>query len=235
MMHAIAASAKTNQDGNAKDVISKVVPRMALFGALPPSILPHLVAIRDIVDAPKNPDKKLLRVVQYLIQLACGEGSAGTPVPFSPLTGRAAVCCDVGRSGPCTLAVRVQPVHLCCSHACLHCGIQLRVVALICQLAGAAGRGGGSSCQAGACADMRRVCACAPLKRLQRNCPRCVPRMRTNLMRWTPSGLMCGRSRPITTSARRHSARSRRWRVPASPPTQVGSSLTTDPGSLLIH
>jgi hypothetical protein len=83
----LAATASSSADANGRDVISKVVPRMALFGALPPSILPHLVAVRNLVDSPKNPDRKLLRVIQYLVQLAASDGCAGTPVPFSPLTG----------------------------------------------------------------------------------------------------------------------------------------------------
>jgi hypothetical protein len=40
-----------------------------------------------MLDLPKTGDRKLLRVVNYLIQLAAGEGSAGTVVPFSTLTG----------------------------------------------------------------------------------------------------------------------------------------------------
>jgi hypothetical protein len=40
------------------------------------------------VDLPKTADRKLLRVVNYLVQLAAGEGSAGTVVPFSTLSGK---------------------------------------------------------------------------------------------------------------------------------------------------
>lgn len=60
---------------------------MALFGAMPPSILPALVSVRTKVDLPKTADRKLLRIVNYMVQLACGEGSAGTVVPFSTLLG----------------------------------------------------------------------------------------------------------------------------------------------------
>jgi hypothetical protein len=42
------------------------------------------------VDLPKTADRKLLRVVNYLVQLAAGEGSAGTVVPFSTLSGEQA-------------------------------------------------------------------------------------------------------------------------------------------------
>ena len=42
--------------------------------------------------------RKLLRVINYLIQLACGDGSAGTPVPFSPLIGGAAAAAPTRRS-----------------------------------------------------------------------------------------------------------------------------------------
>jgi len=55
--------------------------------AMPPSILPALVSVRTKVDLPKTADRKLLRIVNYLIQLAAGEGSAGTVVPFSTLLG----------------------------------------------------------------------------------------------------------------------------------------------------
>eukprot|EP00879_Flechtneria_rotunda_P022502 GHRR01023753.1.p1 GENE.GHRR01023753.1~~GHRR01023753.1.p1 ORF type:complete len:1357 (+),score=559.90 GHRR01023753.1:692-4762(+) len=66
---------------------------MTLFGGLPPSVLPMLVAVRMKVDMPKTADRKLLRVVNYLIQLAAGEGSAGTVVPFSTLTGSSMPVC----------------------------------------------------------------------------------------------------------------------------------------------
>lgn len=67
--------------------MTRVLNRMTLFGSLPPSILPMLVSVRLKVDMPKTADRKLLRVVNYLIQLAAGEGSAGTVVPFSTLVG----------------------------------------------------------------------------------------------------------------------------------------------------
>lgn len=60
---------------------------MVLFGALPPSMLPALVSVRTKVDLPKTADRKLLRLVNYLIQLAAGEGAAGTVVPFTTLLG----------------------------------------------------------------------------------------------------------------------------------------------------
>lgn len=83
------ANALTSQDAtsNSKELFGKILNRMALFGALPPSILPVLVSVRVKVDMPKTADRKLLRVVNYLIQLAAGEGSAGTVVPFSTLIG----------------------------------------------------------------------------------------------------------------------------------------------------
>lgn len=83
-----AAAAVTSEDG-AKEAIAKVLPRLVLFGALPPSIVPVLLSIRKALDVQKHVDKKLLRLTYYLIQLACGDGSAGTTMPFSPLTGGA--------------------------------------------------------------------------------------------------------------------------------------------------
>lgn len=83
-----AAAALNSSDAKeAKEVFTKVLSRLALFGALPPSILPALVSVRMKVDLPKTADRKLLRIVNYLIQLAAGEGSAGTVVPFSPMLG----------------------------------------------------------------------------------------------------------------------------------------------------
>lgn len=83
-----AAEALNSTDGSSKELIAKVLIRMTLFGSLPPSILPMLVSVRVKVDLPKTADRKLLRVVNYLIQLAAGEGSAGTVVPFSTLVGK---------------------------------------------------------------------------------------------------------------------------------------------------
>jgi hypothetical protein len=47
----------------------------------------HKLTVLLQVDMPKTADRKLLRVVNYLVQLAAGEGSAGTVVPFSTLSG----------------------------------------------------------------------------------------------------------------------------------------------------
>ncbi|KAF6252279.1 hypothetical protein COO60DRAFT_1704362 [Scenedesmus sp. NREL 46B-D3] len=82
------ATALNATDGSGREVISKVLVRLTLFGSLPPSILPMLVSVRLKVDLPKTADRKLLRVVNYLVQLAAGEGSAGTVVPFSTLSGQ---------------------------------------------------------------------------------------------------------------------------------------------------
>jgi hypothetical protein len=68
-------------------MVSKALPRLTLFGAMPPSILPVLLSIRKLLDVHKSVDRKLLRLTYYMIQLACGDGSAGTTLPFSPLTG----------------------------------------------------------------------------------------------------------------------------------------------------
>ena len=84
------ASVKPGDAASSTEVVGKVVPRLTLYGALPPSILPVLLSIRTLLDLPKTGDRKLLRIVNYLIQLACGDGSAGTVVPFSPLVGELA-------------------------------------------------------------------------------------------------------------------------------------------------
>jgi hypothetical protein len=88
-LHLPAGAALNSSDSKeAKEVFTKVLSRLALFGALPPSILPALVSVRTKVDLPKTADRKLLRIVNYLIQLVSGEGSAGTVVPFSTLLGK---------------------------------------------------------------------------------------------------------------------------------------------------
>ncbi|GBF93132.1 hypothetical protein Rsub_05861 [Raphidocelis subcapitata] len=81
------AAAATAEDG--KETVAKVLPRLVLFGALPPSILPVLLSVRSSLDVHKNVDKKLLRLTYYLIQLACSDGSAGTTLPFSVMTASA--------------------------------------------------------------------------------------------------------------------------------------------------
>jgi hypothetical protein len=80
-----AAEATGAED--AKELITKTLPRLALFGALPPSILPVLLSVRKALDVHKGINKKLLRLTYYLIQLVCGDGSAGTVLPFSLLAG----------------------------------------------------------------------------------------------------------------------------------------------------
>jgi hypothetical protein len=92
-----AAEAGTAED--AKEAIAKTLPRLALFGALPPSILPVLLSVRKALDVHKNVNKKLLRLAYYLIQLACSDGSGGTVLPFSLLAGARARTCMGGR-GP---------------------------------------------------------------------------------------------------------------------------------------
>lgn len=87
-VHPAAAALNSSESKESKEVFSKVLSKLTLFGALPPSILPMLVSVRVKVDLPKTADRKLLRIVNYLTQLASGEGSAGTIVPFSPLMGK---------------------------------------------------------------------------------------------------------------------------------------------------
>ncbi|KAI8463169.1 MAG: hypothetical protein J3K34DRAFT_496513, partial [Monoraphidium minutum] len=82
-----APAAATAEDG--REIVAKALPRLALFGALPPSILPVLLGVRKLLDVNKSADRKLLRLTFYFIQLACGDGSAGTTIPFSPLTASA--------------------------------------------------------------------------------------------------------------------------------------------------
>jgi hypothetical protein len=88
-----ASSEREEARLEARAAAARVLPRLVLFGALPPSSLPTLVAARRFLDNPSakpaSVDRKLLRLAGYLLQVAAGEGSAGTPVPFSPLVGGA--------------------------------------------------------------------------------------------------------------------------------------------------
>lgn len=124
-----AAEALNSSDGSAQEVVAKVLTRITLFGSLPPSILPMLVSVRVKVDLPKTADRKLLRVVNYLIQLASGEGSAGTVVPFSTLIGGLMAQTSAARSGlhnSCTDSILYY------RRGCMHLGSSLRTDTCCC-------------------------------------------------------------------------------------------------------
>lgn len=100
-MPCVAAAAPTQEDG--REIAAKALARLALFGALPPSILPVLLGVRAmLLDGGKgaSANRKVLRLANYMIQLACSDGSAGTPMPFSPLTG------GCGAAGLCVFCYR---------------------------------------------------------------------------------------------------------------------------------
>jgi hypothetical protein len=54
---------------------------MAQFGDIPPAILPVLVAFKKLPEDKKT-QRKLLRLLDYFVQLLSGEGTAGSVVPF---------------------------------------------------------------------------------------------------------------------------------------------------------
>jgi hypothetical protein len=54
---------------------------MAQFGDVPPAILPVLIAFKKLPEDKKT-ERKLLRLVEYFVQLLSGEGTAGSVVPF---------------------------------------------------------------------------------------------------------------------------------------------------------
>lgn len=83
----VLAAAQSGQDASGQELAAKVLPRLALFGQLPPALIPHLTALRQQPDG-KPQDRKLLRLVNYLLQVAISAGSGGTTLPFSPLSGQ---------------------------------------------------------------------------------------------------------------------------------------------------
>lgn len=68
------------------DGMPRPLVRLAQHGALPSRLLKDLLAIRRRSETQKA-DRRLLRVVDYLIQLLCGDTNAGTPVAYTAQTG----------------------------------------------------------------------------------------------------------------------------------------------------
>jgi hypothetical protein len=94
-----AASAKFGSPESIKEVAAKVLPRIAQFGNVPPAILPVLVALKKLPEDKKT-ERKLLRLVNYFVQLLAGEGTAGSVVPFHASQHGQLVEPAVGQFGP---------------------------------------------------------------------------------------------------------------------------------------
>jgi hypothetical protein len=94
-----AASAKFSSPESVKEVAAKVLPRIAQFGNVPPAILPVLVALKKLPEDKKT-ERKLLRLVNYFVQLLAGEGTAGSVVPFHASQHGQLVESAVGQFGP---------------------------------------------------------------------------------------------------------------------------------------
>lgn len=76
----VLAAANGGDEKAVKEGLGKVLPRLTQVGSLPLTLLPQLCELRRVTAAS---DLKLLRLVNYLIQVLVGDGSAGTPVPFN--------------------------------------------------------------------------------------------------------------------------------------------------------
>ena len=59
--------------GNAKQLATFALPRLALFGALPPSLVPQLLPVTT------SEDRRAAQLAYYLLQVQLGIGIAGTP------------------------------------------------------------------------------------------------------------------------------------------------------------
>lgn len=78
----------TNSDEKASsDFYSKLVlARLAQYGQLPSSLLGDFLNIREKLASPKG-DRRILRTVDYFIQLLSGDTNAGTPIAYNAQTG----------------------------------------------------------------------------------------------------------------------------------------------------
>ena len=59
--------------GNTKQLATFALPRLALFGALPPSLVPQLLPVTT------SEDRRAAQLSYYLLQVQLGIGIAGTP------------------------------------------------------------------------------------------------------------------------------------------------------------
>ena len=59
--------------GNPKQVAAFALPRLALFGALPPSLVPQLLPIT------LSDERRAAQLAYHLLQVQLGIGIAGTP------------------------------------------------------------------------------------------------------------------------------------------------------------
>lgn len=81
-------SVKSNDDkAVAKDVIERQVARLLQFGSITIKTVKPLLQALQQNNSKDADDRSLVRVLFYLVQLALGDGSAGTPMPVPPSKG----------------------------------------------------------------------------------------------------------------------------------------------------
>lgn len=66
---------------SARQLATSVLPRLALYGTLPPSLVPQLLPVLA------SEDCRAARLAAYLLQVQLGCGTAGTPT-LPPTRGR---------------------------------------------------------------------------------------------------------------------------------------------------
>lgn len=94
-----ADAIKNSDDKTPKDVIELSLTRLMQFGTMPLPVVQQVLAALTQVD-PRKEDRYHTRIIHYLIQLAYGDGYAGTPLPalakksVFPLTGSELIACS---------------------------------------------------------------------------------------------------------------------------------------------
>jgi hypothetical protein len=107
---------KPGDDTQTTIYAKKVVPRLALFGHLPPSMLPLLLQFSYAPS--KKATLRLQRLVNYMVQMIVGDGSAGTCLPVGvPSTSTCNAPCLLG-SAPSLPATPPSAVQCHCIAPC---------------------------------------------------------------------------------------------------------------------
>jgi hypothetical protein len=70
---------------SARQLATSVLPRLALYGTLPPSLVPQLLPVLA------SDDRRAARLAAYLLQVQLGCGSGGTPT-LPPTRGQLLLC-----------------------------------------------------------------------------------------------------------------------------------------------
>ena len=80
---------------SARQLATSVLPRLALYGTLPPSLVPQLLPVLA------SDDRRAARLAAYLLQVQLGCGSGGTPT-LPPTRGQLLIYPTFDRLYSCT-------------------------------------------------------------------------------------------------------------------------------------